>query len=152
MRFSENPSLAELRRVFTTLEEPADHLCRGFFSASFVGPGWLRKIAPVSVSLMGLPGWTGKRFLSDERAINVLRQEEQTRDAIPMVIRREPSLIDGQPVLALVYTLPDSPWPLCWFRDELRTLDERTLLGMTLVDKPLLRYMAFPFLLERQDD
>lgn len=145
----DNASLAELARLFSTLEAPTDTQCRGFFRARFVGPGWLRRIAPASVSLMGLPGWIGKRFLSSEHAVNVLRQGNDTRDAIPMAIQRESSRIDGRPVLALVYKPPDSPWPLSWLRDELRVLDGGSLLGMTLVDKPLLRHMAFPFLLER---
>ena len=42
------------------------------------------------------------------------------------------------------------PVPWRWVTDELRALDEHTLLGMTRLDLPLLRRFVFPFLLERE--
>ncbi len=42
------------------------------------------------------------------------------------------------------------PLPWRWVTDELRALDDRTLLGMTRIDLPGLRGLAFPFLLERE--
>jgi hypothetical protein len=56
--------------------------------------------------------------------------------------------LDGKPVVALTYGAA-GPVPWRWVTDELRALDEHTLLGMTRIDLPLLRHMVFPFLLER---
>lgn len=43
-----------------------------------------------------------------------------------------------------------APFPWRFVRDELRAVDAPTLLGMTVVDLPVLRHLAFPFLLERE--
>lgn len=65
------------------------------------------------------------------------------------------SQVDGRPGLALHYNgmaqagVP-APFPWRFVRDELRAVDAPTLLGMTVVDLPVLRHLAFPFLLERE--
>ena len=61
----------------------------------------------------------------------------------------------GKPGVALHYVPQDgkpAPTPWRWVRDELRAVDDDTLLGFTVVDLPLLRRMAFPFLLTRERD
>ena len=57
-----------------------------------------------------------------------------------MQCRECPSSLDGGPVAALSYGA-DGPVPWRWVTDELRALDERTLLGMTVINLPLLREM-----------
>ena len=83
-----------------------------------------------------------------DSATNVLARCDATIDALSMQARECPSALDGKPVVALTYGA-SGPIPWRWVTDELRALDDRTLLGMTRIDLPVLRHMVFPFLLER---
>jgi hypothetical protein len=58
------------------------------------------------------------------------------------------SKVDGQPGVALHYGA-EAPLPWRWVTDELRQIDQHRVLGMTVIDLPILRHWAFPFLLER---
>lgn len=146
-------SLRTLRDLFATLPPPAAAVRDGFFRARFIGPAWLRVPAPLSVHLMGLPNWQGKRFLTPDTATNRVIRNGQPQEYLRMTVLPGKSLVDGKDGLALHYLVqPDgtpSPAPWRWVRDELRALDNDTLLGMTVIDQPLLRLLAFPFLLER---
>lgn len=137
-------SLATLKHRFATADLPSLAQRADFWRARFIGPWWLRLGGRPGVALSGLRGWQGKRFLTPGRATNVLTSGE----ALSMQCRECPSSIDGGPVAALSYGA-DGPVPWRWVTDELRALDERTLLGMTVINLPLLRHFAFPFLLER---
>ena len=53
-------SLGHLRRLFTSLPAPVS--LAGVYRAEFVGPAWLRTLAPPSLALGGLAGWWGKAF------------------------------------------------------------------------------------------
>jgi cholesterol oxidase len=56
--------------------------------------------------------------------------------------------MDGQSGVTLVY--PNTArWPLPWIVDELRPLDEHTLLGMTMLNRLGLHRLPAPFLLHR---
>lgn len=146
-------SLAELRRVFATLPPPDAALRHGFFRARFIGPAWIRLSARPSLELTGLPGWQGKKFLTPETATNVLMQRKGPVDALAMAVTPGISAVDGKPGLALTYPPQDgrpAPFPWRLVRDEMRVLDDHTLLCMTIVDLPLLRHVAFPFLLTRE--
>jgi hypothetical protein len=142
-------SIGALKALFSTLPPPDASLRRGFFRASFIGPAWLRATSGPSIAVSGLPGWQGKRFLSPDRATNVLKRKSDLVEALSMTVVSGASLVDGKEGVALVYG-PEAPFPWRWVRDELRAVDERTLLGMTVVDAGLLRRLAFPFLLERE--
>ncbi|MFP5411017.1 MAG: hypothetical protein ACLGG6_08580 [Gammaproteobacteria bacterium] len=146
-------SLGKLRDLFATLPPPSAAMRDGFFRARFIGPFWLRAPAPLSVHLMGLPNWQGKRFQTPDTATNRVIRNGQETEYLCMTLLPGPSLVDGKDGLALHYLVqPDgtaSPAPWRWVRDELRALDDDTLLGMTVIDQPLLRLLAFPFLLER---
>lgn len=137
-------SLRTLRQSFATASVPAPAQRTGFWRARFIGPWWLRLGGRPSVALSGLRGWQGKRFLTPDSATNVLTRG----DALSMQCRECPSAIDGGAVAALTYG-DGGPIPWRWVTDELRALDDRTLLGMTIINLPLLRHFAFPFLLER---
>ncbi len=137
-------SLHTLRQSFATATVPAPGQRSGFWRARFIGPWWLRLGGRPSVALSGLRGWQGKRFLTADSATNVLTRG----DALSMQCRECPSSIDGGAVAALTYGAA-GPLPWRWVTDELRALDDRTLLGMTIINLPLLRHFAFPFLLER---
>lgn len=142
-------SLGALRQLFATLPAPDAGFRHGFFRASFVGPFWYRIGGFPSVHLSGLPYWQGKKFLTPDTATNILKKGDGTVEALSMTVATVPSLIDGQPVVALLYG-KEAPFPWRHVRDELRVIDERTLLGITKVDLPILRHFAFPFLLERE--
>lgn len=146
-------SLADLRHLFSSLPPPEAALRHGFFRARFIGPAWLRLSARPSLELTGLPGWQGKRFLDADSATNVLKQRDGLVQALAMKVTPGVSAVDGKPGLALTYPPQDGrPAPFPWrrVRDEMRVVDADTLLCMTIVDLPLLRHFAFPFLLERE--
>lgn len=113
--------------------------------ASFVGPFWLVASAPTVIGLVGLPGWRGKRFLSDTSAINVLASGNER---LLMQVAVMPSLLDGQPTLACTYG-SEAPWPWRFVRDEFREMSPNEWLGMTVLDVPGLRRMGWPFVLGR---
>lgn len=141
-------SLAELKNRFRQGALPSMAQRTGVWRARFVGPLWLRVGGMPSCYISGLWGWLGKKFLTPESATNVLARGESTIDALDMQAQVYPSLLDGRPVVALTYGAA-GPVPWCWVTDELRALDDNTLLGMTRVDLPVLRLFVFPFLLER---
>lgn len=143
-------SLKQLRQLFQQLSPPPLSIRTGFYQASFIGPAWLRACAEPSVALCGLPGWQGKRFLDPLTATNVLRRRGQLVEKFSMQCNRRPSLIDGQNGVDLSYGAC-GPIPWRWLRDELRQLDDNTLLGMTIIALPILKHLAFPFLLRRTD-
>lgn len=142
-------SLGALKTLFATLPAPDTGFRHGFFRASFVGPFWYRIGGFPTMDLTGLRHWQGKKFLTPDSATNILKRGEGTVQALSMKVVEAISLIDGQPVVALQYG-KEAPFPWRHVRDELRVIDERTLLGLTRVDLPILRHFAFPFLLERE--
>ena len=142
-------SLGELRTFFSTLPAPVEALRTGSFRAEFIGPWWLRLSSGPSIALAGLPGWSGKRFLTPSSATNLLRRQQGLTEALTMDCVPGRSLVDGRPGLALHYG-QTAPRPWRWVRDELRAIDADTLLGMTVIALPVLRHLAFPFLLLRE--
>ena len=146
----QNASVHKLRQLFASLRPPQPDNMTGFFRARFVGPFWMRLSGPSTLSVTGLPGWQGKRFLGNAKATNVLLIKGQHREALSMTVVAGPSLEDGKAGVALHYGL-DAPRPWRWVRDELRAIDENTILGITIVDAPILRYFRFPFVLERAE-
>lgn len=143
-------SLSELHTLFTTLHAPEAEQRHGFFRAKFIGPWWLRLSGKPSVAISGLPGWQGKRFLDSDTVTNVLKKSNGTqRDILSMTCVAGLSQIDGKLGVALHYGA-DAPKPWRWVRDELRMVNTNTFLGMTIIDLPVLRRIAFPFLLVRE--
>lgn len=144
-----NAPLSRIRQVFEVLEPVPTHMRAGTFRASFIGPGWLRATAGPSIALSGMPGWWGKRFLDAETATNVLNAAGGRIEKLQMRCGQVVSLVDGRESVALQYD-KDAVVPWRWIIDELRVLDDSTLLGMTVINLPLLRGLAFPFLLRRE--
>jgi hypothetical protein len=134
--------------LFAQLPIPGEQVLRGHFQARFVGPRWLRAAAPPAIALSGLAGWWGKQLDGFAQAHNLVLRDQTLNTSHAMNMSRASSLIDGKPCAQLRY---HSGFPWRWVVDELRVVDEGdTLLGMTLVDVPLLRGLAFPFVLERR--
>lgn len=132
-------------RTWSTL--PAPTTTDGRWAASFLTP--LRQLAPAGLALMGLPRWYGKDLAGD-RGVNLVRGPGATalHEALPMRIVREASWRDGRPAVVATYAA-DARRPWRWVRDELRALDEATLLGLTFADLPGGRRLGLPFLLHR---
>jgi hypothetical protein len=98
----------------------------------------------------GLGGWWGKIIDDDGRAINIVCREGKFSARFRMSFRQERSRIDGRQGLALHYHQNDNPLLWLFVVDEIRRLDETTLLGMTRPRLPGLRWLAFPFVLQKQ--
>jgi hypothetical protein len=146
-------SIADLKALFTSLPPPDAAMRRGFFRASFIGPTWLRLTGRPSVEVSGLPGWQGKRFITADEATNILKKGDALVEALIMRVTPGASQVDGKQGVALHYAPQDgkpAPIPWRWVRDELRAVNADTLLGFTVIDLPVLRNLAFPFLLTRE--
>lgn len=144
-------TVLSLRRTWSELTTPSPEELVGDWEAGFVAP--LRRAAPVGLGLVGLPRWYGKRFrhVADRvEGVNLLRSGAGLEETMPMSLTLGLSLIDGLPTLVVSYA-PGTrrPWP--WVRDELRERPGGSLVGMTVVDLPVLRRTGgTPFLLERR--
>lgn len=146
------PALAGIRSaqaLFAALLPPAG--LQGIWRAEFVGPGWLRALAPPGMALSPLRGWVGKRFDATGQGANLVRRGGRIQAIVVMQQVARVSRIDGLPVLASQYAA-DAPWLLRGVADEFRQLDADCLLGLMTVDRPGLRGLALPFLLHRVAD
>ena len=147
-------SLGLLLQIFREAPEPALDTLVGVHEGSFAGPAFVRLPAPLFMVLTGMPGWFGKEFDppgSDPAQLsgrNLVRRRGAVHPSIPMQAQVAPSRVDGR--LALVLSYPsDARWPWRRTTDELRPLDDQTLLGVGFVDAPLIRGLPLPFLLRR---
>lgn len=143
-------SLGALRTLFAQATPPTELPAAGDYLVTFVGPAPLKVVAPRAIALGGMPGWQGKRFLSDGRATNLVDDDNSgtPEEILPMRVSLEPSWLDGRPVIVCSYGA-DSPVLWRWVRDEFRALDDRRLLGLTFAGGPWSRPLAAPLLLTR---
>ncbi len=148
-------SLGRLRARFTELSAPAQDEVRGTYRAVFVGPAILRAVAPRAIALAGMRRWYGKRFDGAGEAVNLVRDAGGTvRDILPTRTFVDTSWLDGGDALIVSYGADPrqaAPVPWRWVRDEFRTLDDGTLLGMTFAGGAWSRIAASPFVLVRDD-
>lgn len=143
-------SLTQFHNLFISLTVPVADSVRGVYHAAFVGPAWLRASANPALALTGLGGWWGKEFSADGTAINIILHAEKFSTRFPMKLVAAKSFIDGKEGLALHYQA-GNPFPWTHIVDELRRIDDTTLLGMTLANVNGLRGLAFPFILQYQE-
>ncbi len=122
----------------------------GVYRAEFVGPAWLRRIAPPGLALGGLGGWWGKRFDGLRHGYNLVYRRGKLTPVLPMMVQAAPSRLDGKDGITLCYPA-GSPFPWPWVIDEVRQLDSNTLLGMSLTTRRWLPRLALPFLLHAQE-
>lgn len=140
-----------LRKLWGALPAPDPADLAGSHRAVFVGPRPLRAAAPATLGLIGLPDWYGKRFeLSGDRlsGMNLLLEDDDLVEYLDMEAVLEPSVLDGDPVVVSTYG-PQAPLPWRHVRDEFRLLAPGTLLGMAVVDRPLMRNVGTAFVLEK---
>jgi hypothetical protein len=139
---------SSFRPLFAGLPSPPLDSLHGVYRGVFTGPAWLRALAPPSLALGGLGGWWGKDFLGGGAGLNLAQRGGKLVRLFPFRLVECASLIDDRQGIAVQYTSAcPFPWP--HVRDELRTLDGTTLLGMSVIDLGPLRRLAFPFLLIR---
>jgi hypothetical protein len=143
-------SLGEFPDLCASLKAPKISDFAGNYRGTFVGPGWLRVSAGPALAVSGLGGWWGKHFEADGRAVNLVQRGGKLEARFPMQLVEVISTFDGQPGLALHYG-EENPFPWPYIVDELRQLGEGAFLGMTYVNTRALRGLAFPFLLEFQE-
>ncbi len=148
----EDRSHDELRKRFGGLPAPDLDALAGRYSGGFPQPRAYELACRWGMAATGLGGWHGKRFetpgagATEAHVTNLVRSDEVK----PMVARIDSSLHDGAPALVCTYR-PDETPPYRWVRDEFRAWDERTLLGLAVLDVPVLRAVGFPFVLRRDD-
>jgi hypothetical protein len=142
--------LNQFQNLFESLPVPDAASIRGVYQASFVGPSWLRTSAKPALVLSGLGGWWGKEFHKERTAINIVVRAGNFSTRFPMKLVNAQSFIDGKDGLALHYQA-GNPFPWMYIVDELRRIDDTTLLGMTLANLRGLRHLAFPFILQFQE-
>lgn len=142
--------LAAFRELFAALGPVAVAEMHGRFHSQFVGPAWLRQTAPAALTLGGLGGWCGKVFDGQGGGQNLVRRRGDVRQVMPVVLQERPSLVDHHPTLTIVYP-HTSPFPWPFIVDEVRRLNDQTLLGLTLITRFGLSRWAFPFLLHQAD-
>jgi cholesterol oxidase len=143
--------VAALVRAWSSLPAPALDDLVGVLRAEFVAP--LRHVAPLGLGLVGLPRWHGKRFATsgpgELAGVNLVRARDGSgllEERLPMRAVLGLGVADGLPVVVVSYPV-DGPRPWRWVRDELRVGRDGVLVGMSYVDRPLLRRGGLPFLL-----
>lgn len=126
----------------------------GDLRAEFVAP--LKHIAPVGLSMLGLPRWFGKRFetsgvdvLSGVNLTWVKNRAGSYEERLHMKAVLGDSLVDRRPALIVTYE-KNGPRPWRWVRDEFRVLEDGKFVGMSFVDFPVLRKIGLPFLISKQ--
>jgi hypothetical protein len=142
-------SLGALRGLFSSLEIPAMDSIAGTYRGLFAGPRWTRVAVRPALWVTGLGRWWGKQLSSQGTAINLVRRGEDLSTRFPMKIIQGKSFIDGRDGL-LMYYLPNHPILWLLVEDEIRRLDENTLLGMTHARIPVLGRLVLPFILKKQ--
>ena len=143
-------SLKDFSDLFASSAVPDIANTAGYYRASFVGPGWLQAAAGPTIAISGLSNWWGKHIKTGGKATNLVRQGEKLETRFSMQLINTTSVLDDKPALALIYSV-DNPFPWPYVVDELRALDPVTFLGMTHINAGALRKLAFPFLLEHQE-
>jgi hypothetical protein len=142
-------SLGALHGLFSSLEIPAIDSIAGTYRGSFTGPRWTRVAVRPALWVTGLGRWCGKELSSQGTAINLVRRGENLSTRFPMKILQGKSFIDGRDGL-LMYYLPNHPILWLLVEDEIRRLDQDTLLGMTHARIPVLDRLVLPFVLKKQ--
>lgn len=140
--------LRKFRTLFGALSIPQANSLPGRYHDTFVGPAWLRIAVKPALLITGLGGWWGKEIFQDGTAINIVLRNGKLSRCFPMKVICGKSVLDRQNGLALRYQ-KGNPFPWMFIIDEIRRIDEITLLGMSRLNIPGLRWFAIPFVLQK---
>lgn len=135
--------IARLKQAFRQGRSVAAAELKGFYAGVPAGPWWFRLGSGPTMRMTGFGGWMGKQFLGEGRAANQFQTKAGIELRFPMTLARAPSRLDGIDTLVLNYPA-DARAPWCWVTDELRRMDDGSILGMTFVDAPLVKHLVFP--------
>lgn len=144
---------AQVRDAFAAAPSPHLLLLVGRHRAEFVGDRWWQSAGPRVAAVAGMPGWWGKQFEAPAgrqpvlEGHNLLMRAGELGRSYPMRARVAPSRTDGRPALVVSYP-PPAPWQWRQVTDELRPLDEHTLVGLTFTTLPTFP-AGLPFVLHR---
>ena len=139
-------SLGQYPALFASLAPIPETAVAGIYRAQFVGPSWLQRIAPSGLKILGLGGWWGKWLQANGNGTNIVWRDNELKPYMPIRLETRASLLDGKPCLAVIYP-PQSPFPWRHVIDELRILNSKAYLGMTITNLPLFNKLPFPFVL-----
>lgn len=141
-------SAAELRRRFADLPAPQPSRLPGRWRIELPFAGPLRLVLRATLALAGLGGWIGKQFDGADRGVNLVRRGHLVGSTLPMALSLEPSGFDRKPALVARYPRP-TRWPWHRVTEEMRALDDDTLVDLIDVALPLIRRQRIPLLLYR---
>jgi hypothetical protein len=144
--------LDQLTAAFSRARDPWLDDLLGTHRGSFAGPWWLRLAASWTVRLTGMGPWCGKTLhRSGDDAVlegaNLIRRGQRVIASIPVSAHLGLARLDHGPAIIVDYP-PTAPWPWRHVTDELRPLDNTTLLGLTY-GIPATPPTGAPFLLHR---
>ncbi len=139
---------SEYKKYFATLSSFPVEALNGEYRSRVPGPFWYRWSFAPSLAFTALRGWVGKAFFDNGRAINLVRRKGKITRVLPMTVREQNSELDGNPVQVVIYP-DDAPFPWNRVTDELRRVNETTIVGMTIFHLPVIRHIPFPFILRK---
>jgi hypothetical protein len=142
--------LAAFPTMYRELEAPTLGQLVGTHRSAFVGPAWLRSIAPPGLALGGLGGWWGKRFDASGSGVNLVMHSGKPEAILPVRLEFRSSRVDARTTACVLYP-PESRWPWPHVLDELRVLEPGCLLGLTFFQIGVFSNLPLPFMLLRQD-
>jgi len=139
-------SLSSCREFFSRLSPPVIESLDGFYRGLFTGPGWLQTIAAPGLRWVHFGGWWGKQFMGETRGVNLFCRHGEYVQDFPFTIHKATSLVDGVSGVTIRYGgVNPFPWPQVV--DELRTLEDGSLMGMSVANIGPMRKLPLPFLL-----
>ncbi|HSJ87757.1 MAG TPA: hypothetical protein VK909_11155 [Anaerolineales bacterium] len=138
----------KFRPLFTALLVPDASSLPGKYRGAFVGPVWLKLGVKPALWITGLGGWWGKDIFQDGTAINIVLRDGNFSTRFPMELICGKSAFDERDGLALRYQ-KGNPFPWMFIVDEIRRIDEITLLGMSRTNIPGVCRFALPFVLQK---
>ena len=147
--FPPDAPLATYRALFRSLPAAAPGALVGRCDALAIGPRWYRALFTAILWAGGLRGWSGKEFAPGGAGVNLCRRGDRLVTRCRLQLEGPvASHVDGRPALLLRY-LDRSPLRLV--RDELRSMPDGTVLGLTYLVLPLLSRVRLPFAIRRAE-
>jgi hypothetical protein len=131
---------------FRHLQAVDEKSAAGAYRTIILGSPLAKLASKVILPLIGFRNWKGKRLLGNGKGINIFKRDGQYVDDILMLTAVGESWLDGKPALILTYP-PGAPFFTRYLRDELRQLDDNTLIILGWFDLPFVRNSASAALL-----